>query len=186
MAGQGSGSLQDLKTSFSRGRYVSHVTRWLFMGSVVSVGAVVVLSLAEAIGRYLLHRPIPGVIEVQGTLMVLIVCAGMAEAQRQRNHVKVDIAWARLSEKVQQRLELLTLTVYLLVVLFLTVASSLVAYQSTLVKEYAWTEIRYPLWAIRWLIVVGFLVISAELAIELKQHLLSLRPHWTLLRGTRN
>jgi tripartite ATP-independent transporter DctM subunit len=70
------------------------------IGSVVLV-AMMSLTTADVIGRYIFNRPLTGANEIAEFLQVVVVYFGVAYTAVQKGHVAVDILFKRLTQRVQ-------------------------------------------------------------------------------------
>lgn len=73
--------------------------------SQVFTGIMIFLVAADATGRYVFNRPIPGVIEITELMMVFIVFLVFAYVEREEGHVRVDLVISRLPRKVRPYIE---------------------------------------------------------------------------------
>jgi TRAP-type C4-dicarboxylate transport system permease small subunit len=67
----------------------------------VALVAMMLLTVADVVGRYCFNRPIRGVWEIVGLTMVLAGTWGWGYCQMQKGHVRVDIILGRFPRKIQ-------------------------------------------------------------------------------------
>lgn len=87
------------------------VAAWLAQGlglvSVACITAMLILTAANVIGRYLLNAPIRGAEELTGFLIVATLMFGASEAHRRGEHIAVDLFEGTFSPKVARLLAIL-------------------------------------------------------------------------------
>ena len=69
--------------------------------SQIFAGILTIVVAADAAGRYLLNRPIPGSLEITELMMVFIVFLAFAYVDSKDGHVRVDLIISRLPRKVK-------------------------------------------------------------------------------------
>lgn len=82
----------------------SGALEWLAGASLM---AMLALTTADVFGRYVVSRPVPGVIELVQYAMVLLICAALPVVTLRRQHISVGLLDGRLrgrSWRWQQRL----------------------------------------------------------------------------------
>jgi len=133
--------------------------------AAVSIGAMMVLTCADVLGRYFFRSPIPGTYEVTGLLGLVVISFAMAHTQSVRGHVSLDF----LVLKLRQRLRAITLSIGYLVSLGLSV---LITWRSAMYAASLWqvgeaspTE-KIPYAPFAYLITIGFAALSLILLID--------------------
>jgi TRAP-type C4-dicarboxylate transport system permease small subunit len=79
--------------------FISNVSRFFNYAGVSLLLAMMVLTTADVLLRYLFNAPIEGVYEAIELMMAVVFCYGIAYTQRQRGHVSVNLITLRLGEK---------------------------------------------------------------------------------------
>jgi TRAP-type C4-dicarboxylate transport system permease small subunit len=100
------------------------------IGGVMFV-AMMVLSTADVIGRYVFNRPIAGTLEITTTFMAGIVLLGWAYTQKNREHIRMELFVGRLPARGRAAFEIFTTLLSL--VLF-----AAIVYQSTIIALKYW------------------------------------------------
>ncbi len=67
----------------------------------VALAAMMLLTTADVVGRYFFNAPVLGAYEITEYLMLILVFAFLAVAQRDKAHINVDIVFNRLSTRLQ-------------------------------------------------------------------------------------
>lgn len=87
----------------------SGVTRWLRSGiaaiCAVLLLAMMLLTMADVLGRYLMNAPVKGATELTELMLAAVIFIGLPAASLDRDHIYVDVLTARLSGWLQVVLE---------------------------------------------------------------------------------
>lgn len=70
--------------------------RWLETAACIALGAMMLLTAADVIGRHVLGRPVPGAIELVQYAMVIVVFAGLPVVTREGQHISLSLLEGRL------------------------------------------------------------------------------------------
>lgn len=81
------------------------ISRYLSYLGDASIAGMMFLTTADVVGRYFFHRPVLGAFEITEYLMLIMVFAFLAFAQREKAHINVDIVFNYLPHKWQYILE---------------------------------------------------------------------------------
>lgn len=81
---------------------VSTLARGLHALSIVGVVALMVLTLADVVGRGLFGEPVRGTVELTELLVALIVFLALAHTDEMGEHVTVDLIYNVLGDKAQK------------------------------------------------------------------------------------
>lgn len=65
------------------------------------IGVMMLLTVADVMGRYIFNHPIQGALELSEFMLVLVVFFTMAHCEFLRGHVKIDIVVSRLHKRPQ-------------------------------------------------------------------------------------
>ncbi|MFW5680456.1 MAG: TRAP transporter small permease subunit [Pseudomonadota bacterium] len=162
------------------------VMRWVrrlerVTDTLAGLGAVIIVPLMiamvyEVVSRRLLEAPTAWAYEVSYMMMGTIFMFGMAYAMKQREHVTVDLFYARMSPRAQAIVDLIGLTLLLIVVVWLVfglydyMMRALTRGQRS--GQSAWNP---QIWPYRCVFVIGFVVLSLQTMLEWLKALLALR-----------
>ncbi len=96
-------------------RFADRLVRQLsHLGFLVGAALLLVLGLigfVDVITLNLLHIPVPGLLEMSGTLLAIIVFLGLAEAQARDANISIDLFTQRMGPLGQRLCQLLSLAV---------------------------------------------------------------------------
>ncbi|MPZ61013.1 MAG: TRAP transporter small permease subunit [Propionibacteriales bacterium] len=140
--------------------------------------AIIVSMLAstfDVIGIKLFGQPLGGAVEGASNLMPLIVFVSLAYVQRNRQHIRVEILYARLSVRARAVMDIVTAVV--VTGFFILLAWQLWgAFQTSFdIREAAATTVRLPIWPIKGLIVLGCVVMIAQMLVDLVEYIQNFR-----------
>ncbi|MBW2066862.1 MAG: TRAP transporter small permease [Deltaproteobacteria bacterium] len=79
-----------------------------FYAGTACIILMMLLTVVDVVLRFLFHNPILGAYEISECLMVVLVFSSMAYTEKVDNHVKVDIFYLRLSDKLRGILDCIT------------------------------------------------------------------------------
>jgi TRAP-type C4-dicarboxylate transport system permease small subunit len=83
-------------------------TRVLLALGIIMLGAMMFLTAADVILRYIFNNPVPGTYEMVQYLMAIVVPFGIAYCAYQGGHVTVDFLVARFPKKVRGIIGMIT------------------------------------------------------------------------------
>jgi len=157
-------------------RVVGLVTKIGGALSALLIFVVLVLTAVNVVARYLLDRPIQGVDEATGFLVVAIVMAGAAEAFRRGDHIRIDLLIDHCGPRLHRWLEAwATAAVLLFAGLLVHTAWDTVAF-SRRFGAYSTGYLGIPLWIPQSALVVGGVLLGLAAAARLLTLALGRRP----------
>lgn len=80
---------------------IYRITRYMGYVGAFFIAAMMLLTTVDVIMRYAFDKPIGGVAELCGIMLVMVVAATLGWTALERAHVKVDLLMERLPKKVQ-------------------------------------------------------------------------------------
>ncbi|MFN3547301.1 MAG: TRAP transporter small permease subunit [Mesorhizobium sp.] len=89
------------------------------------------IGAADVISTNILLRPIPGMVELSGALLAVIVFLGLAEAQARGSNIVIDIATQHLTGWAKRLSAIVSLTIGMLLM-------AMIAWQATKLAATAW------------------------------------------------
>ena len=130
------------------------------------------LVVADVLGRKLFNAPIQGAIEVTELTLVVMVYLSVAYVQGRREHIRLELFSSRLSGRALRRLELFSLAVALVICLVITWRIGLFAWESWSTGDHTMGLVEIPIWPSKVAVFFGFVVLSLRLAIDIAGALL--------------
>ncbi len=137
------------------------------IASAVGILAIMTLVVVDVVRRKLDGGSIPGANEYAEILLVGVVFLGLAEAQRQGNHISVEAVVARLTARSGARLRSAGLVLSLAVVVWMTWETLDVGVAAFESKEFRFGLARIPTWPAKLAIPIGLAALSLELLRDL-------------------
>lgn len=134
---------------------VDGLAEWLAVLGGFVVFLLMVLVVADAIGRKTPWGAVPGAFEFSEALMIPAVFLPLMFVQSKREHVFVGVATIGLPNRVQCFLDAMAAIIGMLIFGFLTWLAFVKALDSTMINEYRVAIISVPIWPFRWVIVLG-------------------------------
>ena len=132
--------------------------------------AMMFLLTADVTLRYALNRPITGSLELTEFMMVAVVFLGLAYAQQQRAHVRVDLIVTRLPRRPQAALDSITLILSILLYAFIAWKGYERAVE-LLHKGLVSDLLRIPHFPFRILVAISAVLLCLELVLTLRGRL---------------
>jgi TRAP-type C4-dicarboxylate transport system permease small subunit len=117
--------------------------------------ALMILTTADVVFRYILGSPLKGVYEISELLFLSAVFLGLGYTQLSHEHVNVQIVIRRLPRRVNLMLETVMLLLALFIYGLLTWRGLVTLLEAISSGEYRWGLIQIPLWPARLTVPVG-------------------------------
>ena len=140
---------------------------FMFMMVVVSI---------DAILRYGFSAPLAWEIEVNEYLLLYVTFLGAPWLLRQDGHVRVDILFAYIPERVARRLTLITSLVGGLACLVLCIVGCQATWEAFVRGLPEIKTLAVPRWTLMWVIPYGSLLLSIEFFLKARGHWLHTAP----------
>jgi TRAP-type C4-dicarboxylate transport system permease small subunit len=136
--------------------------------SVTSLATVIMIATGtlDVLGTKLFNKPMPATYESTEALMVALVFGGLAFAQRQKRHVRVEFLVQRFSPKTKKVLDLLGLIAGLGFFILFTWVAWKFFYRSWLEGETESSGIQFPIYPAKFIMFAGALLITLQLWID--------------------
>jgi C4-dicarboxylate transporter DctQ subunit len=131
-------------------------------GAISCLIIIVVLGLTavSVFNRYFLGRPIMGVDEATGFLVVAIVMFGAAESLRRGDHIRIDILFDHLGPRLHWWLELWSFLAVLVVAVLLLITSWHTVLFSRMFGAYSTGYLSIPMWIPQSTMVIGAILLG--------------------------
>ncbi len=159
--------------------FLSHLDRRLYrlerllaLLSGIAVFSLMILAVFSVGGRNLFNQPLPGYVDWIEQIMPLIAFMGVAYAQRDGGHIRMDIVVGLLRGRVLWLVEFIT-TLIILVLMLLMVWGSWAHFD----RSFDWAaplwsrdstiDIGLPIWPAKILAPIAFSVLSLRLMLQL-------------------
>jgi TRAP-type C4-dicarboxylate transport system permease small subunit len=130
--------------------------------SAVFIGLLAALGVADIFGTTILTMPVPSALELSEAALVIVVFTGLAQAQRRRAHITVDIFSAKFTGKMRRISTALALISAILFFGFIAWRGGLAAWQSILIDERSMGQSSFPIYPSKILLSVGSIIAMFE------------------------
>ena len=144
-----------------------HIEDILTYVSAAAVAAMMVITIADVIVRYLTPTNVPGSYEYVSLLFVLVIYLGLAYAQRENSHIAIDALYSRLPRRYRKLLQLFQLGTFLIFAAALTWYTAAVTWDNYVFGDTILGAISVVTWPSRLTISIGFLFLSFRFLIQL-------------------
>jgi|WetSurMetagenome_2_1015567.scaffolds.fasta_scaffold59943_2 TRAP-type mannitol/chloroaromatic compound transport system permease small subunit len=149
----------------------SRIIVWLSRKTANFSGFLIIFMMltivVDVFGRYVFNRPLVGGVELNRTLLVIIVFFGLAFTQLNQGHIRVDLLLIRASPKWGLILEAFALMIAIPVYGIVAFATIPVTIQSIVIGEYETGLIPFPIWPSRLFMSVGMFLFTFQLVADL-------------------
>lgn len=144
-----------------------HIEDILTYVSAAAVAAMMVITIADVIVRYLTPTNVPGSYEYVSLLFVLVIYLGLAYAQRENSHIAIDALYSKLPRRYRKLLQLFQLGTFLVFAAALTWYTASVTWDNYVFGDTILGAISVVTWPSRLTISIGFLFLSFRFLIQL-------------------
>ena len=145
-------------------REFTRATRWLHYVSGALILSMMLMTVANILGRWLFNRPVRGTIELTEIGMVAIVFLGLSYAQVREDHIRVDLLYNALGRVGRKILGLFAATVSFVTILVM--AWRLFDYSGVVEGSGRTTSsLAIPLYPVVWIAVAGSVVYLLGIAV---------------------
>lgn len=128
--------------------------------SALLILVVLAVTVVSVFNRYVLNKPMMGVDEGTGFLVVAIVMLGAAEALRRGDHIRIDILFDRAGPRLRWWLEVWALASVLLFSVLLLIASWHTVQFSRAFGAYSTGYLSVPMWIPQSTMVIGSVLLG--------------------------
>ena len=126
------------------------------------IGVLAIIGVADIFGTNLLGKPVPSALELSEAGLAIIVFMGLAQAQRKRAHITVDILSSRFRGWAQTASTILALLAAIIFFGFVAWRGGLAAWESVLIDERSMGQSPFQMWPGKILLCVGCAIAMLE------------------------
>jgi TRAP-type C4-dicarboxylate transport system permease small subunit len=159
--------------------WYTHGLNWLVRAanllSAVCVLILMILVVADILGRYLLNSPVPMTYEVGAFLMVFIVFLGLAYTQKMGAHIRVEFFTLRLSRRPRASLDIVASILGLLLYATIAYQGFSWAMTSWRVGDYVAGLINIPRWPSQFVVPLGAALLCLQFLADVVQRVTELK-----------
>jgi TRAP-type C4-dicarboxylate transport system permease small subunit len=139
----------------------------LGLTAAVATLSIMVLVVANIIGRYLFNAPITGAFEVTESLLVITTMLGLALTQYHGGHIRVTILTRRLPSSAAWMAKICSLVIATGFFTWCSYASWKFAYESYSFDEQEWGSITFPLYPVKFAVFFGIVLLTVQFLLDL-------------------
>ncbi len=136
------------------------------LASAVSTFLMLVLVVANVIGRYLFNAPITGAFEITESLLVVVIMLGLALTQYHDGHIRVTILTRRMSLSWARLAKIWALILGAVFFAWCAYASWKFAYESYSFDEQEWGTITFPLYPFKFVVFLGVVLLAIQFVLD--------------------
>ncbi|WP_208977791.1 TRAP transporter small permease [Labrenzia sp. 011] len=145
--------------------WLGHVENFFNMIAAFSILALMLLAVAQVIGRLLFNIPVPGFIDITEQAMAIFAFAGVAYCQRVGGHIRMEIVLGKLSGRTLYFCEMLGVLLVALTVALL-IWGSLYHFERSLMIGDSTMDIRLATWPSKLVIPVALALLLLRLLMQ--------------------
>jgi TRAP-type C4-dicarboxylate transport system permease small subunit len=124
------------------------------------------LVVANVIGRYLFNKPLTGTLEFTESLLVIIIFLAVALTQYDGGHIRVTLLTRRLPKSVARMLTVIAMLCAAAFFTWCAVASWNFAAQAYSFNEQEWGEVVFPLWPMKFVVFFGIAMLAIQFLLD--------------------
>ncbi|NUL45332.1 TRAP transporter small permease [Cellulosimicrobium funkei] len=138
-------------------------------GIVAALAVVVVMGaiVADVVTRWITGASLPSMVEISESALVVSIFLGLPWAAVTGAHVSVSLLTDRLGERAGRVMANIAWMFCSVMAAWFTWAAAGRAWGSTQLNETRMGLVEWPIWPLRWVIVVGFLVLTLTCLVNL-------------------
>ena len=136
-----------------------------------------ILVVANVLGRYLFNAPITGAFEVTESLLVIIIMLGLALTQYHDGHIRVTILTRRLPHALARFAKICSLMLGAVFFVWCAYASWKFAYQSYSFNEQEWGAVTFPLYPFKFVVFVGVVLLTIQFVLDTISEIVNLSAY---------
>jgi TRAP-type C4-dicarboxylate transport system permease small subunit len=125
-----------------------------------------VLVVANIIGRYLFNHPVTGTLEITESLLVLIIFLSVAMTQYDGGHIRVTILTRRLPRKLAKAATVFAMLCGAAFFAWCSYAAWRFAVQSWSFNEHEWGTVVFPLYPMKFVVFIGIAMLAFQFLLD--------------------
>lgn len=132
----------------------------------VAIFVIMLLVVANVIGRYLFNTPVPGSLEFTECLLVVVIFLSVALTQYDGGHIRVNLVTRRLPKWAARVLSVLSMLCGCAFFTWCSYAAWIYAFQSYSFGEREWGEVVFPLWPFKFVVFFGIALLALQFLLD--------------------
>lgn len=158
--------LEDDSALSKADRTLFKIEGWFNLAGGILILAVMLVSVANILGRKLFNTPVPGFIDWMVSAVPLIAFLGIAYCQRLGGHIRMDLLVGSLQRRALWLFELLSVLLIALLTIILIYGSWNHAERAISIGD-STIDINLPTWPVKIMVPIMLLFLLARLALQI-------------------
>jgi len=146
---------------------IYRMTRYMGYVGAFFIAAMMLLTTVDVIMRYAFNKPIGGVAELCGIMLVMVVASALGWTALERAHVKVDLVMEHLPKKAQFVID----TIMYLVALFIFALMTIWTTGEMFAEAQTSSILRVSMVPFMWIFWVGLVIFCICIIVLIIEHL---------------
>ena len=134
--------------------------------SALATFLMMMLVVANVLGRYLFNAPLTGTLEFTESLLVLIIFLSVALTQYDGGHIRVTLLTRRLPRACARALTVFCMLAGAVFFAWCAYAAWKFAAQSWSFNEQEWGTVVFPLWPVKFVVFVGIAMLAIQFLLD--------------------
>jgi TRAP-type C4-dicarboxylate transport system permease small subunit len=134
--------------------------------SAIATFVMMLLVVANVIGRYLLNKPLTGTLEFTESLLVIIIFLAVALTQYDGGHIRVILFTRRLRRPWARALTVFSMLCGCAFFTWCAYAAWDFAVQAWSFNEQEWGEVVFPLWPMKFVVFIGIAMLAFQFLLD--------------------
>ncbi len=147
-------------------RAYGRLLRGFGLVSALATFLMMLLVVANVLGRYLFNAPLTGTLEFTESLLVLIIFLSVALTQYDGGHIRVTLLTRRLPRPYARALTVFCMLAGAVFFAWCAYAAWKFAYQAWTFNEQEWGTVVFPLWPVKFVVFIGILMLAIQFLLD--------------------
>ncbi len=147
-------------------RVYGRLLRGFGLISAVATFVMMVLVVANVLGRYLFNKPLTGTLEFTESLLVLIIFLSLALTQYDGGHIRVTLITRKLPPAWARIFTVISMLCGAGFFLWCAYAAWIFAVESFSFGEQEWGEVVFPLWPMKFVVFFGIALLAIQFLLD--------------------
>ncbi len=132
----------------------------------VATFVMMLLVVANVIGRYLFNAPVTGTLEFTESLLVIVIFLSIALTQYDGGHIRVNLITRRLPKRIARIMSIIAMLCGCAFFTWCAYAAWIFAAQSFSFGEQEWGEVVFPLWPMKFIVFFGIALLAFQFMLD--------------------
>jgi TRAP-type C4-dicarboxylate transport system permease small subunit len=147
-------------------RVYGRLLRGFGLISAAATFVMMLLVVANILGRYLFNTPVAGTLEITESLLVLIIFLSLALTQYDGGHIRVTLLTRQLPPRHARAVNVVCMLLGALFFSWCAYAAWNFALQSYSFNEHEWGTVVFPLYPVKFIVFIGILLLAIQFLLD--------------------